>query len=194
MLSFAALLWAGPALAEQAPPGDGPLPRLRFGIGLVSGVSEFPNCDYYGTAGCAAPTPLGVDLRLGLQASEGFAVLYQASFAPYLLNGALFVLPQWRNAVLFEGTWANRVSAGIGPALDWLPISWFGDGGGAGPLSFGVLMRLAFSVHTWRSAAGRRSSLSLHLDLTPSGVIETGDRTLGNGQIGLMGGVSYELY
>jgi hypothetical protein len=174
--------------------------RSRFGIGLISGALVLGQDSGQGLPAAVA-TVAGFDLRLGTQYNDHFAVMY---------DGSLTVIwPQLTSGVLFEWTPVNWFSGAIGPSLNWtLPV--FGGGqGGFGfeeVLGIGAPLRIAFNLplvdqmqvpaDPWVGRGfvqRRRTAIAFSFTVTPGVAYVTGGYQSGF-QLGLMGGISYEMY
>ena len=134
---------------------------MRFGIGFVSGESALQDTEDLG----AIPTLLGLELRLGLQANEILAVLYQGSMTA--------VWPDFRNAVLAEASLTRYFSLGAGLGVDWLILIPNGDKSSTGKvpgewsLSVGVPLRIAFNIPTGTGQNGERYAVAVSFEGIP---------------------------
>jgi len=182
-----------PLAAEKAqvhpqPKGDEPPARVdtgyrfRFGIGFVSGGAYLnrPISEVLATV-------IGIQIHLGVQIDDTFAVMYQGS--------ATLLWPVVRDAVLLEVSPTKSLSFGAGVGIDSLNgLVAAGDGivlDGAN--TAGIPLRLAWNVVT-SEGPGRRTAMALSVELTPSFVIG-GDKDFANGFVlGALGGISFEMY
>jgi hypothetical protein len=180
--ALALLLLLAPAARAQttdsAAPPEGP--RLRFGVGLISGGTLVDELHF--DRGIAAL--LGLDLRLGVQLNERFAVMYQ--------GGATFYWPWIANAALVEVTPIEYVSLAVGGGIYWIPVVGSGGGGDKNSLSVGVPIRVALNVPVGTSSGGQRHAIAFSVMVVPAATL-SGDLATGF-QLGLFGGISYELY
>ena len=187
---------------QQASPPPPPRsePRFRFGIGGIAGLAALQRPD----GGTDGSSSLGFDLRLGVQLSDRYAVLYQVG----LQTGANLTassLPNLRNAILVELTPVDAFSVGAGVSADL--TTW--DAQNCEPLfgcsflqtwSLGVPLRLALNLALGeRGASGRRAAASFHVDLTPAyafgGAYSGGGSSIAPGlQLGIVAGLSAELF
>jgi hypothetical protein len=142
----------------------------------------------------------GFDLRLGTQFDDHFAVMYDGSLT--------FIWPQLTNGVLFEWTPVNWFSGAIGASLSWTVAEYEGPALGIAfesVVGIGVPLRIAFNVPVidrmqipaddWtgqRFIQRRRTAIAFSFTATPGAAFVTGGYS--GFQLGLMGGISYELY
>jgi hypothetical protein len=155
-------------------------PRFRFGIGLIAGLT-LADEEVDGNLIAA----VGLDLRLGVQIDDLFAVLCQASAA----------LLELRAAVLFEVTPNRYFSAGVGIGVHHLPIGVFEEAPPADTDAVIVPVRLAFNLPLSAYARKNRTAISLEANLMPGFVyaglpVEYGQRF----EFGILGGLGFELY
>ena len=157
--------------------------RFRFGIGFVSGETSMQSVQD------DIPTILGLELRLGLQAGDLLALMYESS-----MTG---VWPDLRNAVLAEVSLTRYLSIGAGLGLDWLMYIPTGDEKSIGPLptewalSAGIPIRIAFNIPTGTGSNGQRYAVALSFEGFP-GLTVAGNP--GSGLVlGAMGGLSFEM-
>jgi hypothetical protein len=175
---LAALCAPTAAAAQEAPHPT----RFRFGAGLVSGQALVP----YGSYSTSVVTVLGLGVRLGVQIDDRFAVAYQTN--------ATVLWPHWGNAVLFEWTPTEYFTLGAGPSVDVLAAVPNGAGSSDADVSLGGDVRFAVNVPVHSRPDGRRYGVSFSVDLTPAyaWVLQGG---VANGfQLGVMGGIGFEMY
>lgn len=165
--------------------------RLRFGAGLTSGLVTQQEAYSGGAQTTTELTVIGLELRLGVQLDDRFAVFYQG-------NAAFGLAAAVRNGVLFEVTPRNWLSIAAGVSVNYFDgpnlSGMFGT-----PVpdsqawSLGVPVRLALNLPFHRSESGRRLATSLSIDLTPA--YSFGGYNLPAGfQLGSVAGLSFEMY
>ena len=155
--------------------------RARFGIALVCG----PTLADTGGASNVLGGVIGLELRLGVQLGDLFAVLLQGSAG----------LLDLRAAALFEVTPTRYFSAGVGVGVDFMPAAF----GAPPPLpethAWIVPARLAFNLPLSAYATENRSAISFEVNLVPGSVSDGRPADLGQPfEFGIIGGLGFELY
>ncbi len=197
MVALPLVLCASPTFAEEPAPVASTALRLRFGLGVISGATQVN--PYNGNYSDWIATLFGLELRIGVQLNDRFAVMYQTS--------GTFLWPQFANALLVEFTPIDYVSIGVGAGIYWIAAVANGSGSCDGPpgavatcgspdqtLSAGIPIRLAFNLPWDRSPGEPRRALSLSVTMAPAWTL-SGAQDLGTEfQLVVLGGIGFELY
>jgi hypothetical protein len=177
------VLCAAPARSETPPALTEQGPRLRFGMGIISGAVDVQSPD-----GLPIATVFGVDLRLGIELNDYFAVMYEGS--------GTFLFPLVSNAIMVEMTPCNYFSLGVGGGVYWLLTIAGGGGGTINATSAGIPVRFAVNLPFAHSkSSDQRYAIAFSFQVTPAYAF-AGSQSLGEGQwqVGFMGGISFEMY
>ena len=151
-------------------------PRIRFGLGLVSGWVAVDQG--HGTSG--EPALMGLDLRLGVQIDDWVAVFSQFSAAVFDLRASLMVevTPFW------------HFSAGLGLGFDSVPAT-----GSAGQTNALVVpVRLAVNFPIGGHASTQRHAVAVALYVLPGEAYSGGSDGHRRFEVGFLAGPSVELY
>lgn len=179
-------LVAALAMAQAPlPAAEADRQRLRFGIELVSGATDLPTPNSPGPL--AVATLFGVGINLGVQLNDEFAILYQGS--------ATLLWPQFTSGALIEWTPFEFISTGVGLSLNWMPYLPEADTPSGHAWGLGVPFRFALNVPLSRTESGQRRAVAFCVTLTPGSTFAVSGLSYSTGfQLGIMGGIGFELY